>query len=97
MIKPIALTSALFIGLIAQASAAGLNTERNISQALATDLASRTLAVCQADGYNVAVTVVDRAGIIKTVLRADNAGPHTVKASEQKPLRHYRLKPQAGK
>ncbi|CFR14785.1 GlcG/HbpS family heme-binding protein [Yersinia kristensenii] len=84
MIKPIALTSALFIGLITQASAAGLNTERNISLALATDLASRTLAVCQADGYNVAVTVVDRAGIIKTVLRADNAGPHTVKASEQK-------------
>lgn len=31
MIKPIALTSALFIGLITQASAAGLNTERNIS------------------------------------------------------------------
>lgn len=94
MIKPIALTSALFIGLITQASAAGLNTERNISLALATDVASRTLAVCQADGYNVAVTVVDRAGIIKTVLRADNAGPHTVKASEQKPLLRCRPKPQ---
>lgn len=84
MIKHIAITSTLFLGLLSQVSAAGINSERNISLALSNDLASRAIAVCQAQNFNVAVTVVDRAGVIKTVMRTDNAGPHTVKASEQK-------------
>ena len=42
------------------------------------------MASCSASGYNVTATVVDRAGSVRAVQRADNAGPHTLSASEQK-------------
>ena len=38
----------------------------------------------QAGGYNVTATVVDRAGSVRAVQRADNAGPHTLDASLRK-------------
>ncbi len=38
----------------------------------------------QRAGYNVTATVVDRAGVVRAVLRADNAGPHTVDAARRK-------------
>lgn len=68
---------------LAQAPAA-VRTERNISLALANDIASATVAACAANGYAVAATVVDRAGTVRAVQRADNAGPHTLGASQQK-------------
>jgi len=37
-----------------------------------------------ADGYAVTATVVDRAGTVRAVQRADNAGPHTLEASRLK-------------
>lgn len=41
-------------------------------------------AACAANGYNVTATVVDRAGTVRAVQRADNAGPHTLEASRLK-------------
>jgi len=41
------------------------------------DLAQAVLADCQQRGYQVAVAVVDRAGVIQVVLRDRYAGPHT--------------------
>lgn len=67
---------------VAQAQA--VRTERNISLALANEIAGATVAACSANGYNVAATVVDRAGTVRAVQRADNAGPHTLGASQQK-------------
>lgn len=74
----------LACGFMAQASAAGLISERNISLALANDLASAAIQACGAEGYNVAVTVVDRSGTVKAVQRMDKAGPHTLEASRMK-------------
>lgn len=76
-----ALTLSLFA---AAASAQAVRTERNMSMELANQLASQTVAACTANGYAVAVTVVDRAGTVRAVQRADNAGPHTLAASQQK-------------
>lgn len=59
-------------------------TERNISLALANEIAGATVAACSANGYAVTATVVDRAGGVRAVQRADNAGPHTLAASQQK-------------
>ena len=42
------------------------------------------VAACSTAGHNVAVTVVDRAGGVRAVQRADNAGPHTVSAAQGK-------------
>lgn len=66
------------------AQAQGVRTERNMSLALATQLAADTVATCTTSGYAVTATVVDRAGSVRAVMRADNAGPHTLGASEQK-------------
>ncbi len=77
--------SALVLALIATAaSAQSVRTEKNMSLALATQLAAQTVAACTADGHAVTATVVDRAGTVRAVQRADNAGPHTLGAAERK-------------
>lgn len=77
--------SALALSLIAiAANAQGVRTERTLSLALANQIATDTVAACTANGHAVSATVVDRAGIIRAVQRADNAGPHTLAASLDK-------------
>ena len=66
------------------ANAQAVRTEKNMSLELANQIAARSVAACAADGYNVTATVVDRAGVVRAVLRADNAGPHTLEASRLK-------------
>jgi uncharacterized protein GlcG (DUF336 family) len=68
----------------ATANAQAVRTERNMSLELANQIASATVASCTAGGYAVTATVVDRAGTVRAVQRADNAGPHTLGASQQK-------------
>lgn len=76
----------LAVGLIATtgAGAQGVLAEKNISLDLANQIAAGAVAACSANGYNVAATVVDRAGIVRAVQRADKAGPHTIASSQQK-------------
>lgn len=77
--------SALSLSLIAAAaSAQAVRTEKNMSLELANQIASASVAACAANGYAVTATVVDRAGSVRAVQRADNAGPHTLAASQQK-------------
>lgn len=83
--RTLALTLATVATLAAPLShAQAVRTERNMSLALATQLAADTVAACTASGHNVTATVVDRAGSVRAVMRADNAGPHTLEASLQK-------------
>ncbi|KQX21892.1 GlcG/HbpS family heme-binding protein [Variovorax sp. Root434] len=65
-------------------AASAVRTEKNMSLALANQIAAEAVAACAANGYNVAATVVDRAGTVRAVQRADNAGPHTLASSERK-------------
>ena len=77
--------SALALTLVAAAAnAQAVRTEKNMSLDLANQIASASVAACAANGYAVAATVVDRAGTVRAVQRADNAGPHTLAASLQK-------------
>ena len=77
--------SALALALIATAaSAQAVRTEKNMSLDLANQIAAHTVAACTAGGYAVTATVVDRAGTVRAVQRADNAGPHTLEASRLK-------------
>lgn len=69
------------------AQAQAVRTEKNMSLELANDIATRSVAACAANGYAVTATVVDRAGTVRTVRtvqRADNAGPHTLEGSRLK-------------
>ncbi|MGH6637714.1 MAG: GlcG/HbpS family heme-binding protein [Polaromonas sp.] len=77
--------SALVLSLVAAAAQAqAVRTEKNISLDLANQIAAATVAACSANGHAVTATVVDRAGTMRAVQRADNAGPHTLGASLQK-------------
>jgi uncharacterized protein GlcG (DUF336 family) len=76
---------ALALALLASPFAhAELRSEKAQGLALANQIASAGVAACQANGYAVAVTVVDRAGGVRAVQRADNAGAHTLEASRAK-------------
>lgn len=66
------------------AHAQGVRTERNMSLEMANQIAAATVAACTANGYAVAAAVVDRAGQLKALHRADNAGPHTLSSSQAK-------------
>ena len=77
--------SVLALTLVAAAaSAQAVRTEKNMSLELANQIAAASVAACAANGYAVAATVVDRAGTVRAVQRADNAGPHTLGSSQQK-------------
>jgi len=78
--------TAVLLALLAAATAhaQAVKTERNIGLELANQIAGATVAACAANGYAVAATVVDRAGLVRAVQRADNAGPHTLGSSQAK-------------
>ena len=78
-------TSVLMLALVSfAASAQAVRTEKNMSLELANKIAAATVAACSADKFNVTATVVDRAGSVRAVQRADNAGPHTLTSSQAK-------------
>lgn len=80
----VSLAAVLCTLTFAGAANAAVLKEGNISTADAQKLAAATVAACQAKGYNVSASVVDRAGLLKAFARADNAGPHTIEASRAK-------------
>jgi uncharacterized protein GlcG (DUF336 family) len=76
--------AAAMVALAAQAQSTPVRTERNISLDLANQIAGATVAACLANGHNVAAAVVDRAGQLRALQRADNAGPHTLSSAQAK-------------
>src|SRR5260221_6655848 len=50
---------------------------KSLAPEIALELAQAALANCQQRGYQVAIAVVDRFGVIQVVLRDRYAGPHT--------------------
>ena len=84
MKKTTKLAALALICLAGTANAQAVRTERNMSLDLANQIAASAVATCAANGYAVSATVVDRAGGVRAVQRADNAGPHTLGASQQK-------------
>jgi uncharacterized protein GlcG (DUF336 family) len=53
-----------------------LITYKSLTPEIALDLARAALADCQKRGYQVAVAIVDRFGVVQVVLRDRYAGPH---------------------
>ena len=52
--------------------------------ALATKAVSAAVEKCTKDGYKVSASVVDKAGVLRAMMRADGAGPHTPDSSRKK-------------
>lgn len=59
-------------------------TLRQLTPETALKAAQATLAKCRAQGYQVAVSVVDRDGLVQVQLRDRFAGPHTLELSTNK-------------
>jgi len=78
--------TASLLSLVAVAAAAdqGLLTERNLSSALAVEIAQGTVQACLERGYRVSAAVVDRNAQLQALIRADGAGPHTIDSSQRK-------------
>ncbi len=51
---------------------------------LALEVAQETLKVCREGGYQIAVAIVDRSGIVQVMLRDQLAGPHTLETARRK-------------
>jgi uncharacterized protein GlcG (DUF336 family) len=51
---------------------------------MANKAVSAALESCKKDGYRVSAAVVDRAGVLRAMGRADGAGSHTVDSSRKK-------------
>lgn len=66
------------------ANAQSVRTEKNMSLALATQIAAATVEACAAKSFHVTAAVMDRAGTLRALHRADLAGPHTVAAAQGK-------------
>jgi uncharacterized protein GlcG (DUF336 family) len=78
------LATALVLSAAASAAQAQVISQRTIGLELANRIAAGTVKACADKGYAVSATVVDRAGLVRAVQRADNAGPHTLAASQAK-------------
>ena len=61
-----------------------LPKEAVLPMGMASKAIQASLDACKKDGYRVSVSVVDRAGMLRGMARADGAGPHTVDSSRKK-------------
>ena len=61
-----------------------LPKEAVLPMGMASKAIQASLDACNKDGYRVSVSVVDRAGVLRAMARADGAGPHTVDSSRKK-------------
>ena len=74
----------LTVGVIAPAAAQNTVNERQITLDSAREAAEAAIMQCRRDGFRVTVTVVDRSGQIRAVMRDDGTGPHTIDSSHRK-------------
>ena len=82
MIRTITLAAALLTPVAALAQ--GLPTAPYLPLDMATKAATAAVDACATEGHNVSVAIVARSGVTTAILRADNAGPHTVGSSTGK-------------
>ena len=81
----ILLGAMLSFGFTQAVSAADeLPREATLPLALASKAAVAAQDKCKQDGYRVAEAVVDRAGVLKVLMRGDGAGPHSTDSSTKK-------------
>ena len=67
-----------------RAGADELPKESLLPLSMATKAVQTALEACKKDGYRVSVSILDRAGVLRAMGRADGAGSHTVDSSRKK-------------
>jgi uncharacterized protein GlcG (DUF336 family) len=79
-----ALLLGVCLGASAVTGADELPKESVLSVQSAVRAVQAAIDACKKDGYRVSASVVDRAGVLRAMSRADGAGPHTVDSSRKK-------------
>jgi len=77
----LALSAGLLTG---SAQAEGTFTSKSLTPELAVKLAQATLEACRAEGFQIAVAVVDKGGNAQAMIRDRFAGPHTPRTATLK-------------
>jgi uncharacterized protein GlcG (DUF336 family) len=82
------LVASLILGIVqlhvATAAAEGTFTVKVLTPETASTAVQAAMAQCRKAGYQVAVAVVDRFGVLQALVRDRFAGPHTVEFATQK-------------
>jgi uncharacterized protein GlcG (DUF336 family) len=87
------LLAALMVLLAGRTYAADeLPKESVLPVSLATKAVQAAVDFCKKDGYRVSASVVDRAGVLRAMMRFDGAGPHTIESSRKKAFTSATLK-----
>lgn len=79
-----------------RAAAEDLPRVASLTLALANKAAAAAVEKCRTDGHRVSVAVVDQAGALKALQRADGAGPHTTDSSYKKAYTAFSLRRSTG-
>ncbi len=66
------------------AGSADLPSEKFLPLSLATEAAQAALTACEQKGFHVSATVVDQSGLVRVLMRDDQAAPHTLDSSMKK-------------
>jgi uncharacterized protein GlcG (DUF336 family) len=74
----------LCAGALVVPAQAQLLQHKDLTAAIAMEIASTTQATCKANGYSVSVTVVGRSGEVILQVRGDDSNPHTLENSMRK-------------
>jgi uncharacterized protein GlcG (DUF336 family) len=80
----LAICMAAVLFCTSRAGADELPKESVLPLSMATKAVQAAMEACKKDGYRVSVSIVDRAGVLRAMGRADGAGSHTVDSSRKK-------------
>src|SRR5438105_8717617 len=78
------LTSLVVLTLCASVAQAQSTAPKELSALLASQAAAEALTSCEKLGHKVSVTVLDRNGLTRVVLKSERATPHTLDSSRGK-------------
>lgn len=76
--------AAIVMGAFCASAQEGTFTVKHMTPETAQKAAEAALKACRAEGYQVAVAIVDRSGILQALIRDRFAGPHTVTIATDK-------------
>ncbi len=84
LLSALACAGVYAIAAAPSASAQAYVVQKNISAQASFKIAQAAIETCKKNGYDISVVVVDRDGLVRLAVRADNASPHNFDLARRK-------------